>query len=361
MPSFTASVGEGAANKVHDVALAQVILRIIKDKKGLSYYAGSYDGVYSPATKIALAAFQADHSELIHLGQSGYEKAGFVAGNGLTLAIMTNELPVSHKAMHIIPGSKTVYIEGSQAAAKASVLAIRTDLQFEATFKNLLSRLVENMFETHRIVLQITPTGRRRTFAQRANETATHAGPGESNHNFGRASDIGFKGLRWLRGDGTIEIDSDWLNTLEKFDAGRANAFWDARDALALELPLFRLDFERVHLQPYDQATFSNINSLVKLLNTVGKLKWQAGYKSDFGLGTAFYPVGTAKQIWLGAAVVKAADLATALTAKEKINGSKKVFNENDIDSGSIIEIQQALKADFEAADKNWTQWVRVR
>lgn len=294
-------------------------------------------------------------------GGLGKEILGVVAPGGATLGTLAAALPATHKELRILPDTKTVYLEGAQADANASADAIRHDQEFEVTFKALLAKLVDTVFAQHKIVLKITPTGRRRTFAQQAAEVRTKAGPGESNHNFGRASDIGFKGLRWIRGDGSIKSDDDWLNALNQASPAQASTFWDARDAIARTLPLYRLGFERVHLQLFDQGTFSNINSLVTLLNAVGTFKWSAGYKSDFGLGGALYAVGSARKIWAGTATLSKIDLAAALSAKEAAAKSNKMFRDIDITAQQISAIQKALKADFEAADKNWIKWTKVR
>lgn len=360
MPAITGSVGEGALNKTHDVALVQAMLRIVKNPKGAPYLGGNYDGTYGGITKGAIIAFQNDNGNLIQADQKGKETLGVVDPGAATIGTLSAALPATHKELRIVPSTKTVYLEGAPADAQASATAIRGDAEFETTFKGLLAKLVDTLYAEHKIVLKITPTGRRRTFTQQAAEVNTKAGPGESNHNFGRAADIGFKGFRWIQGDGTIKADADWLNALEAASAAKANALWDARDAIAKKLPLFPLNFERVHLQLYDQATFSNINSLVQLLKTVGKTMWTKGYKSDFGLGGALYQIGTAKQIWAGTATVTKTDLAAALTAKEAAIKSKKVFKEADITLLKIAEMQKALKADFEAADKNWIKWQKV-
>jgi hypothetical protein len=360
MPNITGSVGEKAANKSHDVALVQAMLRIVKNSKGTPYLTSNYDGSYGGGTKTAITSFQTDNAKTIQAGTKGKEALGVIDPGASTIATLSAAIPATHKELRIIPGTETVYLEGSAADASASATAIRGDVEFETTFKGLLAKLVDQMFATHKIVLKITPTGRRRTFAQQAAETATKAGPGESNHNFGRASDIGFRGLKWVQGDGNIKADIDWLNSLEATDAAKANALWDARDALAKTIPLFRLNFERIHLQLFDQSTFSNVNSLVTLLNTVGKTKWAAGYKSDFGLGGALFPVGTAKQIWAGTATVTKGNLASALTAKEAAIKSKKVFKDTDITVKQISEMQKRLKGDFELADANWIKWTKV-
>ena len=361
MPVITASVGDAATNKTHDVALIQAMLRIVKTDKNVPFLATPYTGTFSADTKNAIIAFQNANVKAIAAGQPNKEKLGVIDPAAATMTALSGALPATHSALRIIENTKTVYIEGSAADSKASATAIRGDAEFEATFKDRLARLVESMFTTHKIVLKITPTGRRRTFPQQMAETATKAGPGESNHNFGRASDIGFRGLKWLQGDTTIKQDADWLNALEAASAAKANAFWDARDAIAKGLPLFRLQMERVHLQLFDQSTFSNQRSLVALLTLVGKTKWDVGYKSDLGLGGALFDVGTAREIFKNAATVSKADLATALSATVAAKTAKKTFAAADITAKQITEMQTALKADFEAADTNWVKWVQVK
>jgi hypothetical protein len=355
MPKLTGSVGEAATNKTHDVALVQAMLRVVKNAKGTSYLTSNYDGVYGKHTKGAIIAFQNDNSKTIAAGTKGKEKLGVVDAGKATISTLSAALPASHANMRIIPNTKTVYLEDTKANCTTSAHSIRADTQFENTFKTRLANLVDAMFKTHKIVLWVTPTGRRRTFAQQAAEVHTNAGPGESNHNFGRASDIGFKNLKWIRADGTIKTDSWWLNALEHANAAKANAFWDARDALAAKQPLFRLHMERVHLQLIDQATFSNINSLVKLLNTVGAMKWARRYKSDLGMGGALYDVGSAKTIWAGNASVSKTEYAAALSAK-----TGKAVKAASITQKQIDDMRKALKADFEAADTNWKKWVAV-
>jgi hypothetical protein len=275
---------------------------------------------------------------------------------------MTADLPVAYRDLTIIPDTKTVYLAASQADRDASKKQISEDPQLEAGFRQNVVDLVDAMFARHKIVLWLTPTGSRRTFAQQDAEVKTKAGPGESNHNFGRAVDIGFKGFRWIQGDGTIKKDGDWLNALEKLEAAKANAFWDARDAIALrEVKLYRLAFERVHLQAFDNDAVSSGRSLVALLNKVGAMKWGASYLKpawrytcDLGLGGTLHAVGTSKEIWAGKATATKTLLAQARSAPGKKVG------ESDIKDEDIAKLRSALKKDFETADKNWAQWAPV-
>jgi hypothetical protein len=353
MPDIKDTVGEGGKNKVHDVALVQAMLRLVKDAKGNPFLAANYDGAYGVGTKTAIVNFQAEH-KLITPG--GAEKSGLLSAGGASIQKLSALLPADYKDLRILENSKTVYLAGAAADAKASETGITVYGEFEPGFRGKVADLVRQMFETHKIVLAVTPTGRRRTFAQQAAEVNTKAGPGESNHNFGRAVDIGFDGLQWLQGDGSLKKDSHWLNALEKVRAADANGLWDARDLIATKLGLFRLQFERVHLQAYSQANASSQRSLVKLLNSEGTMQWKIGYQCDLGsAGKQWFNVGTAKQVWTLAALTSKADIAKARTA-----ATGKAVKESDVSAEDLAAMKRALKADFEAADKNWLKWLPV-
>ena len=62
MSDIQDSVGEGAAkNNVHDLALVQAMLKVIKNATGQPYLSSNYDGVYGKDTKTAITKFQQDH------------------------------------------------------------------------------------------------------------------------------------------------------------------------------------------------------------------------------------------------------------------------------------------------------------
>jgi peptidoglycan hydrolase-like protein with peptidoglycan-binding domain len=366
MADITASVGDGGENKVHDVCLIQAMLKVVKNSKGQAYFGANYDGAFGALTKNAIVAFQKDFglvpaapSAMSSSGgiigligkviaMAATDKQGFISMLGPTLQKLNDTLPATHKGMRIIEGTKTVYLEGSSTGLSASKLDITGDANFEEGFRQKLANLVDQTFSQHKIVLWVTSTGHRRTFAQQAAIApgATKAGPGESNHNFGRAADLGFKGFQWVQSDGTITKDNDWLGSLEKANAAKATAFWNKRDSIALSLGLFKLAFERIHVQAFDQATVSNPNSLAALLTTVGTMKWEAQYKSDLGFGGDLFDVGSAKQIWAGNATVSSGMLAKAKGVKV-----------TTIKPKDIIDMQADLKRQFELADTNFLQW----
>lgn len=180
---------------------------------GSHTFGGNYDGVYGKQTSTAISEFQNGYKLV---GKNSVDKAGKVVPNGETIKKLNAMLPANYKSMRIIANTKTVYLAGDAKEAVLSKLAVTGNANIQTNFKTNVGKLIQTMFEQHKIVLRVTKTGFRRTFAEQAALTKTNAGPGESNHNFGRAVDIGFKGIKWLQGNGKIVTDADWLNTLVK-------------------------------------------------------------------------------------------------------------------------------------------------
>jgi peptidoglycan hydrolase-like protein with peptidoglycan-binding domain len=379
-------VGEGGSNIPSDVAIVQLMLRLVKDAKQQPYFGGAYDGAYGSATKNAIVAFQTD-TKLVPArpaankagtpapvpgpagGGQTAEKAGIVAATSATFKQLAARIPAGYQEMRALPAAQTtIYLPAAQADVDQSKIAIVGDPQLDPAFRSRVGQLVEQMYAKHRIALWLTPTGSRRTFTQQAAEVQTKAGPGESNHNFGRAVDIGFKGLVWVKGDGTKRTDAAWLNALEAAFPNKARAFWDVRDVVAQGLTLYRLQFERVHLQAFDQATVSSGRSLAALLNlvTANKMAWSASYagtawqyKSDLGAtGGDMQAVGTSKQIWSGQSIVTKASVIKVWNKQAKNN---KTWSEADVKDPDVADYKARLKADFESADANWIKWQVVQ
>jgi peptidoglycan hydrolase-like protein with peptidoglycan-binding domain len=354
MPDITKSVGEGASsNAKHDVAMVEAMLRVVKNSKGHPYLGGQYDGTFANQTKQAIRKFQNEHGTAAAVPAAGQDKLGVIAPAGPTIKKLDAMLPATHKTLRIIPNTTTVYLEDSRLDMVLSWISIVANENLNATFRASVGDLVSTMFSTHKIVLWVTDSGWRRTFAEQAalDPSSTKAGPGESNHNFGRAVDLGFSDFRWIQGNGSIRTDNDWLGRLAAVSSVKANAFWDARDAIALNPPvsLFRLQFERIHLQSFDDSTVSMVKSLAALLTAKGAMTWEPRYKCDLGGGGALFPVGDAKQIWAGNASVSKAEIAAAKGVKA-----------STITAKDVADMRKALKADFEAADTNWKSWTAV-
>lgn len=362
MPDIKDSVGEGAMNAVHDIALVQVMLKVVKNAKGEAYLGTNYDGLYGKNTKGAITSFQQDQKIIpadAKQAASVVDKLGFIAKDGPTMAALNMLLPDSHKAMTIIANTKTVYLAGDAKDAEASAISLRIDEELDMHFRASVANLISEMFKQHKIVLTTARDGRRRTFEEQAElePPASYSGAGESHHQFGRAVDLGLNQLQWVRGDGTIKTDDSWLNSLDANSKAKANAFWSARDDIAVnKMGLFRLNMERIHLQNFNNGAVSLSRSLADLLTRSGTTKWQAipaernnRYKSDFGYNKGFFEVGKANAIWNGSANVTSADLAQAKGVKVT------EIKQKDIDAMKAL-----LQADFKAAAQNWKNWKGV-
>ena len=399
MPDLRGSVGEKGANAVHDVALVQAMLRVVKDAKGVAYF-GNYTGTYDAATKTAIIAFQTDQKLIAAPGANldpaaaaKLDKTGLVDRNSATLKALSAALPATHKDMMIIAGTKTVYLPMTAAAATASVAAVGAKVDLDPTFRANIAKLVNQMFADHKIALSIPGDGWNRDFAAQAipAKAGTGVGPGESNHQYGKAVDIGFQSLKWVGADGTIKTDNFWLDAAA-MPHDKRQAFWDARNKIAFNaLGLFKTNKpgDLIHVQAYSDAGVSYGNSLALLLQTVSPngMRWKAvranpnQYKSDLGLGGALFQVGSALAIWGGAANVTKPDLVNALNAKLAVDKTFKVetffglppapvkpgaqppplvLKDADIQPSYIATMKTRLQAEFKTANAKRDKWKPV-
>jgi hypothetical protein len=384
MSDIKDSVGDGGVNRRCDVALIQVLLKAAKNSKGHSYYNDGYTGAYGADLKRAISTFQTDQKLLAKRANSfaartywpfappsapnlnpfkTYEKPGFIGPKGPTMTKLVATLPVSYKNINILEDVGLVYWETTAATAEASATSVEGDGGLEPGFRANIAKLVRQVFSAHKLSLRVAPrTGGLRTFEQQyklattktAKGTfATGAGPGESNHNFGFAVDIGFAPFKWLSPTGAVVTDDLSLETLQhKFDA-KFVAMWHLRNKYATPLGLYKTHFKNDlgHLQNFDDSHVSMGRSLAALMTRVGKHKWQYGggtFKTDLGLGGNFYPVGKSEQIWEGKALVTAKVLAEALKAAKKADNVKEA---------DVKAMQLGLKADLQAAEANRFQW----
>jgi len=384
---------------VHDIALVQAMLRVVKDAKG-GAYSGDYTGTYDAATKTAIIAFQTDQKLIAAPGATldpaaaaKLDKTGLVGQNSATLKALSKALPATHKDMVIIEGTKTVYLPMAAASAASIAATIGAKIDLDPMFRANVATLVNQMFADHKIALSIPGDGWNRDFAAQAvvAKAGTGVGPGESNHQYGKAVDIGFQGLKWVAADGTIKADNFWLDAAA-MPLDKRLAFWAARNKIAFAgLGLFKTnkpgDF--IHVQAYSDTGVSYGRSLALLLQTVSPngMKWKAvlggkanQYKSDFGLGGALFQVGSALTIWGGAANVTKPDLVTALNAKLAVDTTFKVetffglppapvkpgappppvLNDADIKPSYIATMKTRLQAEFKTANAKRDKWKPV-
>lgn len=397
MVSIDGSVGDGGANAKHDVAIVQLMLHLIKNAKGASYYAGNYSGTYDTGTKDALAAFQKDQKVPVAPAKGaakvGDEKSAFVSPTSGTLTKLNAALPGPYAGIRIIPNTSTVYLPADPADASSSSAEVLAKADLDPVFRAKIADVVTTMYQRHKVVLGVVGPGWRRDFATQAAQTATGAGPGESNHNFGRAVDLGFRNFRWVDGAGKITKEGGWLGS-PTLGGVKSEQLWSARDGIAIkEKGLFLTNFggERVHLQNFSDASVNNRNALAKLLTTVGAMKWshKVQYETDLGLGAKSVDAGTAKQIWSGNAPITKSAIATAAAGADlaslaknplfsKFDAVQKLahvtakggpapatakakLDAKEITPADVKLVQTALKGEFEKADVNWSKWVPTK
>jgi hypothetical protein len=222
------------------------------------------------------------------------------------------------------------------------------------------------MHQLHGIAVGVCPQGDRRSFqAQYALLTqgtgVTNAGPGESNHNFGMATDLGFAGLRWLKPNGQADTnETPWLHHLTVQSNAQALVFWEALRTVGTSTAVGAFHgplADRPHLQNWSDANVSMGGRLAALLQASGSMRWSyaaSTYRSDLGLGGALVVVGRASEIWNLQATLSLATLnqARAAAAAAKNEPAPPAATQSD-----LTAMRQLLRTQFDLADTNWQNW----
>lgn len=366
MQAITGTVGDGGANNASDAALVQAIL--VKTQRGAAVgraagpYLASYDGVAGPATAAAIRAFQVDHVTM----SDPRATDGQVGPGDATWTAMLAQVPAEFSDLRVLPGGRTVYVQAT-AAQLAAKTAAAAGMTFTPAFRGSVNSTINRMHSQHGIAIGVCPQGDRRTFQTQydlrtSGRNVTNAGPGESNHNFGMAADLGFQGLRWLRADGTVvENETWWLHQLDPNQRLGAEplVFWEALRAAAIHIGAFRGPIgDRPHIQNWDDAGVSMAARLADLLTRSGTMRWtgtRGAYRCDLGLGGELIAVGSSVQIWNRQATVTLAELQrlrTAATAARRPGVPAGAATAAD-----VTAMQQELRRQFELADANWQAW----
>jgi peptidoglycan hydrolase-like protein with peptidoglycan-binding domain len=389
MQTISASVGENATNNMSDVALVQAIL--LKTRRAATPatparpYLSSYDGDCGPITKAAIRSFQLDHVAQSGNGLAGAPNrdasAGLVKPGDATWRKLLEQVDGDFSDMRVVAGGKTVYLAATTAQLQERIAAANV-LTFAPAFRSKVIACLNRMHALYGIAIGVCPQGDRRTFQSQYDLLAngrnvTKAGPGESNHNFGMAVDLGFSGLRWLKGDGTVtENETMWLHRLDAVK-DQSIVFWEALRAVGTSgaVAAFRGPVaDRPHLQNWDDQGVSMAARLADLLNRSGSMRWNAirgSYSSDLGFGGELYPVGSAAQIWNRQATVTVAMLSRARTAQAAHHGHQNhglaprpaAFGRAapaapaNPTQAEVVLKQQELRREFESADANWPNW----
>lgn len=411
MQALGGSVGEKGANAISDVALLQAILlktqRVATATSPAGSYLASYDGICGDKTKAAIRAFQTDHVFVSSDGTQSAAKpnatAGLVAPNDATWTKLLEKLAADFADMRVLAGGKAVYVAATPVQLQARTAAANA-LTFAPAFRTKVLACIDRMHALHGIAIGVCRQGDRRDFQTQydlltSGRGVTNAGPGESNHNFGMAVDLGFEGLRWLQGNGTVtENETSWLHRLDPNQSLIAEAlrFWDALRTVGTSAAVgaFRGPAgDRPHLQNWNDAGVSMAARLADLLTRSGTMRWAAArgaYTCDLGLGGDLTPVGTAAQIWNRQATLTIAELTRLRAAQaaraagqqrpgaagappgrpplpaqpprpgapmQAGNPQPAGARLPPVNQADVVAMQRELRRQFELADANWQAW----
>ena len=373
MQAITASVGDGASNQLSDVALVQAVLvktvRPAAPGRPAAPYLASYDGACGAITKAAIHAFQGDHVFVSAAGNASapnpLASAGQVRPGDATWAQLLARVLPEFVNLRVLPGGRVVYVEATAQELQTKLAALAL-LTFAPAFGAKVRNCINRMHQVHGIAVGVCPQGDRRTFqAQYALLTGgtnvTHAGPGESNHNFGTATDIGFAGLRWLHANGAVDAnETPWLHHLTAQTAAQARVFWEALRTVGTSgaVGAFRGPVDdRPHLQNWNDANVSMKARLAAHLQASGSMRWSfsgSTYRCNLGLGSVQFDVGTAAQIWNLNATLTGASLSQARSAAAAAQNKPPSAAATAADVAAMCQL---LRQQFELADTNWRAW----
>jgi hypothetical protein len=384
---ISGSVGANGGNAVHDVALVQAILvkttrpASADGRRAAGPYLASYNGAYDTTTLAAIKDFQTDNAPPRAAGATGAAPAptGLIAPGDATWAALLLRVPADFANLRVLPQGITVYVAATEAQLQAKLTLVAA-MTFNAAFRNRVVACINAVHAAHGIAIGVVPrTGDRRTFETQYRllldpRGVTRAGPGESNHNFGQATDFSFARLRWLRANGTVvENEDDSLRQLDPPQQGAAPAriFWTTFQRIGTGLGLHRGPAgDHPHLQAWNDATVNMGRRLADLLQRSGAMQWQKGgrgtpYQCDFGFGGAFTAannVGTAANVWALTATVTVATLtaartAAAVAAARRIGPRAVPAAVVPSTAVEVAAMKAALRAEMVLADANWQAW----
>jgi peptidoglycan hydrolase-like protein with peptidoglycan-binding domain len=197
MQALGHAVREGQTNKACDVALVQAALvkitHVPAPGKPAVPYLARYDGAFGKGTGDAITAFQTDRK----LSGAGVTP-GQVAPGDATFGALAAALPTGFADLRVLPAGKLVYLGATQAEL-SNRLTQAAGETFSATFRPKVTATNRKLFADNGIAVGVDDDGGRRTLERQRVIRAripkvTNTVPGESNHNFGGAVDLGFKG-----------------------------------------------------------------------------------------------------------------------------------------------------------------------
>jgi hypothetical protein len=425
---LTADVGTHLANHKQDVALVKAMLNVVRNKHRHPFLHSHLNGFWDGHDAQALKAFQIEAGTAAPPPPHGHHRngahhAGHHANGALaatapapaaypdTLGVLKpdsatwNKLverlptfPHDFTRLAVLPDSTVVYLRADVDDRNASIDEL-ADQPLDPEFRNRVVAVVRAMYDDYGIVLRgwtTNPTysSYRRDFDAQLQvylEKHSNAGPGEGNHNYGEAVDLGFPGLLWVGTFGAVHevrVQEDKHHPLRDWKhrpKEMRKALLRARNELVEDNGLFTITdwdgWDPFHVQAYDDGQANPARSLVAHLGRVNSgMRWKVGhtphprpkhpdgdvtkgphYLCDLGLADLpenhFADLGTAPQIWGGS--ITFTQLRHKL-AKARSATTKKHVHDHDVPEKDVKDLKEQILTVFKQADLGWQSWQPV-
>ena len=155
MPKLDGSVGQGAENKRHDIAVVQAALGKARSRDRKPYWPGPIDGDY-PRHRKALGQSLAVFQQAQRLRPSGK-----INRLGSDVDRLESALPAGHRRMSGVPGTTLVRRRLTAAPAPAAEAAARSEATAPLPeFERLaLASLQRDLYEAHKLCFTMTGVG----------------------------------------------------------------------------------------------------------------------------------------------------------------------------------------------------------
>jgi hypothetical protein len=425
---LTADVGTHQANHQQDVALVKAMLNVVRNKHHHPFLHGSLNEFWDGHVAHALKAFQIEAGTAApppphgHHGNGSHhaghhargapaavapappvypDTLGVLKPGSATWNKLVEQLPTSphdFTRLAVLPDSTVVYLRADVDDRNASIDEL-ADQPLDPEFRNKVVAVVRAVYDKYGIVLRgwtTNPTysSYRRDFdaqLQVYREKHSNAGPGEGDHNFGEAVDLGFPGLQWVGTFGAVhevrvqEDKHHHLRDWEHRPREMRKALLKARNALVEANGLFTITawngWDPFHVQAYRDGQANPARSLVAHLGRVNSgMRWKVGhtphprahppdgdvtkgphYLCDLGLADLpenhFADLGTAPQIWGGSLTLK--ELRHKM-AKARGAATKKHVHDHDVPEKDVKDLREQIHTVFRQADLGWQSWQPV-
>ncbi len=155
MPKLDGSVGQGAQNQRHDVAVVQAALGKARGPGRKPFWPGPIDGDYPRhrrALDQSIAVFQQTHR---------LRPSGKINRLGSDVDRLENALPAGHRRMSGVPGTILVRRRNTAAPAPAAEAAAKTEATapLPDAERSALADLQRKLFEAHGLCFTVTGVG----------------------------------------------------------------------------------------------------------------------------------------------------------------------------------------------------------